>query len=362
MNTEERLTRALHDEADRVDPDVGRMYAATLRRLAKPRARRTGKLLWPLLGTVTVLVLVVGSVALLQHRGPKTVVPAGTSKEGGVATSFTCPGQITVDDAGRKLDDSFLPSIDVPPHVHVSQDRVAQAAADEVGAPRYTYVENGDDATLRLGNADGSLASVSTFHRSAGRWDLVTTTKCAAADGGILVPVDDPLRLGAHGTKPYPARSMIENPASAVLVDDRSSYDEAGLVKHRTIWASQCGPRICVVGGTPNSMVLPEIKAGQPPGDITSLLLDPNLMVGRTRSLVLWVVYDADRSVTSIVMRLRDGTTLPAKRISGPGWRGRAYFALGRPDEVQSVQVRHRGGTTTTYPAKDITDPRVGLG
>ena len=42
MNTEERLTRALHDEAERVDPDVERMYAATLRRLTKPDVRRTG--------------------------------------------------------------------------------------------------------------------------------------------------------------------------------------------------------------------------------------------------------------------------------------------------------------------------------
>ncbi len=358
MNTEERLTRALHDEAERVDPDVERMYAATLRRLTKPGVRRTGELLWPLLVTVVVLALLVGSAVILQHHWQITVVPAGTSKAGGVSTTFTCPGQITVDDAGRKRDDSFLPSIDGPRGI--SQERIAQAAADEVHAPRYSYVENGDDATLRLGNADGSLASISTFHRSPAGWDLVTTTKCAAADGGILVPVDDPLRLGARDTKPYPARSMIDNPASAVLVDDRSTYDVAGLVQHHTIWASQCGPRICVVGGTPTSMVLPEIKAGQPPGDITSLLLDPDDMVGRTRSLVLWVVYDANRSLTSVTMRLRDGTTRPAARISGPGWRGRAYFALGRPDEVQSVQVRHRGGTTTTYPAKDITDPTIG--
>ena len=358
MNIVERLTRALHDEAERVDPDVDRMYAATLRRLTKPGVRRTGELLWPLLVTVVVLALLVGSAVILQHHWQKPVVPAGTSKAGGVSTTFTCPGQITVDDAGRKQDDSFLPSIDGPRGI--SQERIAQAAADEVGAPRYSYVENGDDATLRLGNADGSLASISTFRRTQAGWDLVTTTQCAAEDGGILVPVDDPLRLGAHGTKPYPARSMIENPESAVLVDDRSTYDEAGLVKHHTIWASQCGPRICVVGGTPTSMVLPEIKAAQPPGDITSLLLAPDLMVGRTRSLVLWVVYDADRSVSSIVMRLRDGTTLPAVRKSGPGWRGRAYFALGRPDEVESVLVRHRGGTTTTYPAKDITDPNVG--
>ena len=241
MNIEERLTRALHDEAERVDPDVGRMYAATLRRLAKPDGRRTGELFWPLLVTVVVLALLVGSVVILQHRGPRDAVPAGTSKEGGVSTSFTCAGQITVDDAGRKQDDSFLPSIDGPRGI--SQERIAQAAADEAGAPRYSYVENGDDATLRLGNADGSLASVSTFHRSPTGWDLVTTTKCAAADGGILVPVDDPLRLGTHEAKPYPARSMIENPASAVLVDDRSSYDVTGRSS-----TARYGPRSAAPG------------------------------------------------------------------------------------------------------------------
>ena len=118
---------------------------------------------------MVVLALLVGSAVILQHHWQKTVVPAGTSKEG-VSTTFTCPGQITVDDAGRKQDDSFLPSIDGPRDI--SQERIAQAAADEVGAPRYSYVENGDEATLRLGNADGSLASISTFRRTqlAGTW------------------------------------------------------------------------------------------------------------------------------------------------------------------------------------------------
>ena len=358
MSIEERLTRALSEEVERVDTDVERMYSATLRRLTTPRVRRTGKLVWPLVVTLIVLVLLVGSVAILQHRGPRGSRARRHQQGGWRLDELHLRGQITVDDAGRKQDDSFLPSIDGPPGI--SQERIAQAAADEAGAPRYSYVENGDDATLRLGNADGSLASVSRFHRSATGWDLVTTTKCAAGDGGILVPVDDPLRLGARETQPYPARSMIENPASAVLVDDRSSYDVAGLVKHRTIWASQCGPRICLVGGTPSGMVLPEIKAAQPPGDISFLLLDPDDIEGRTRSLVLWVIYDADRRVRSVTMKLRDGTTLPATKKSGPGWRGRAYFALGRPDEVKSVQVRHRGGGTTTYPAKDITDPSIG--
>ena len=351
MNVEERLTRALSDQAERIDADVERMYAGTLRRLVKPRRRRTGELLGPLLVTVAVLALLVGSVAIIQHRGLRVFGPAGTSKVGGVSTSFTCEGRIRVGDAaGRKQDDSFLPSLDSGP----------QAAADAAGAPRYSYVENGDDATLRLGNADGSLASVSTFRRSSAGWDLLTTTKCAAGDGGILVPGAGPLRLGTRETTPYPVGSWIRNPSSAVLVDDRSSYDVAGIAKHRTMWASQCGRRICLVDGTPTGFVSTEVKTSKAPADITSLLLEPDSMVGRTPSLVLWVVYDADRSLTSVAMRLRDGTTLPAKRISGPGWRGRAYLALGRPDEVQSVQVRHRSGDTTTYPAEDITDPNIG--
>ncbi len=351
MNVEERLTRALSDQAERIDADVQRMYAGTMRRVAEPRVRRTRELLGPLLITVAVLALLVGSVAIIQHRGLRVFGPAGTSKAGGVSTSFTCGGQVRVGDAaGRQQDDSFLPSL----------DSGAQAAADDANAPRYSYVENGDHATLRLGNADGSLASVSTFRRGSAGWDLLTTTKCVADDGGILVPGEGPLRLGTRETTPYPIGSWIRDPASAVLVDDRSSYDVAGLAEHRTMWASQCGRRICLVDGTPTGFVSTEVKAARAPADITSLLLDPDSMVGRTPSLVLWVVYDADRSLSSVVMRLRDGTTVPAKPISGPGWRGRAYFALGRPDEVQSVQVRHRSGATTTYPAKDITDPQIG--
>ena len=351
MNLEERLTRALDEQAQRIEADVDRMYAGTMRRLAEPPVRRTGQRLGPWLVAVAVLALLVGSVAVIHHRGLRVFGPAGTSKVGGVSTSFTCKGRVRVDDAaGRRRDDSFLPSL----------DRGPQAAADEAGAPRYSYVEEGDHATLRLGNADGSLASVSTFRRTSAGWHLRSTTKCIAGDGGILVPGDHPLRLGTREATPYPAGSWVRNPASAVLVDDRSTYDVAGLARHRTMWASQCGRRICLVGGKPTSYVIAEVKSSKAPADITSLLLDPDSMVGRTPSLVLWVVYDADRTLSSVTMRLRDGTTRPAERISGPGWRGRAYLALGRPDEVQSVQVRHRNGASTTYPAKKISNRHIG--
>jgi len=351
MSVEERLARALSDQAERVDVDVERMYAGTMRRLGRPRARRSGEVLGPLVVTLAVLALLVGSVVILHQGGLRLLGPSGTSKVGGVSTSFSCGGQVRVaDDAGRSQDDSFLPSLDGGP----------RAAADEAHAPRYSYVEHGDDATLRLGNADGSLASVSTFRRSSAGWDLLTTTKCVADGGGIVVPGQDPLRLGTRETTPYPVGGWVRDPSSAVLVDDRSSYDVAGLAENRTMWASQCGHRVCLVDGAPTHFVSTEVKSGKAPADITSLLLDPDSMVGRTPTLGLWVVYDANGSLSSVAMRLRDGTTRPAERISGPGWRGQAYLALGRPDQVASVQVRHRGGATTTYAATDITDPSLG--
>ena len=78
MNIEERLTRALGDEDEQVDADVARMYAETMHRLAEPRVRRTGLLLWPLVVTVAVLALLVGSVAIIQHGGLRLIGPAGT--------------------------------------------------------------------------------------------------------------------------------------------------------------------------------------------------------------------------------------------------------------------------------------------
>ena len=195
MSTEERLSTALHEQADGIDVDVARLHAATRSRLPRSRSPRHGVWLRPAVAVVAVLAVVAGVAAVVRGGDdPRGVAPAGTSKAGGVATAFTCPGQVFVDDQGREVDDSFLPSL----------ARGPRAAADAAGAPRYSYVRQRDKATLRLGNSDGSLASTSGFERVGDAWELRTTTKCAGMDHGILVPVRDPLRLGARDADPYP--------------------------------------------------------------------------------------------------------------------------------------------------------------
>ena len=115
MSVEERLARVLHDEVDTLDVDVHRLHARTRVRLgtrppASPRPSRT----WvPLLAGAAVLLVVAGGLALARPGDAvRTVRPAGTSHRGGVAAGFTCPRQVTVVDAGRRRDDSFLPSLD----------------------------------------------------------------------------------------------------------------------------------------------------------------------------------------------------------------------------------------------------------
>lgn len=346
MSVEERLARALHDEVDTLDVDVQRLHARTRSRLgtrppASPRPSRT----WvPLLAVAAVLLVVAGGLALNRLGDTvRTIGPAGDSHRGGVAAAFTCPRQITVDDAGRKRDDSFLPSL----------DQGAAAAADFERAPRYDYDETGDRATLRLGNADGSLASTANFARTSDGWDLITTTKCAGEGGGILVPEADPLRLGRRDFSPYPARGMTEQPDKAVLVDDRGYYDVAGLVHHRTMWASPCEGDTCLSAGRPTSHVIwtPDHPRGLVPEDLTTVLLPPDDSVGRPNPYAFWAVLDPDGSVVDVHGTSSRGIRTDAVRIEGPGWKGRLYLLLQRKDALDTVVVRTANGSTS-YPTR----------
>ena len=229
----------------------------------------------------------------------------------------------------------------------------AGAAADFERAPRYDYDETGDRATLRFGNADGSLASAATFARTGDGWDLVTTTKCAGEGGGILVPEADPLRLGRRDFQPYPARRMTEQPDRAVLVDDRGYYDVAGLVHHRTIWASPCDRGICLSAGRPDAHVIwtPDHPRGLVPEDLTSLMLPPDDSVGRPNPYTFWMVMDPDGSVLDVHGTSSRDIRTDAVRIEGPGWTGRLYLLLQRKDALDTVVVRTVSGSTS-YPAR----------
>lgn len=344
MSVEERVARALRDEADRIDVDVVGLHAATRDRL-RPRPGNRLRSAPALAAAVAVALVLVGGVTfttVLREVGVGVLdAMTGTSEKGGVASDFTCPRTVTVDDAGRRSDDSFLPDIGAGP----------RHAADAEGAPRYEYSSSGDRAVLRLGNADGTLASTATFRRRGGGWDLVTTTKCAGAHGSILVPERDPLRLGRRAATPYPGREMVG--AEAVLVDDRSYYDVAGLVHHRSMWAAPCNESLCLASGKPTSMVAGE--AAPPRGkhtrvrDISSMFLPPDDMVGRKNPFRVWVVYDPARRDTGVWARSASGDRVAeAKRITGPGWRGQAFLLLAPAGAVTEVVVDTPDGSESS--------------
>lgn len=347
MTVEERISRALDDQADAVDVDVARLHDATLRAVRRPRGRR-GSRVSVLVGTAVTVAAVLaavlsGGTPLLDAS--RTPTPAHRDRAD-VATAFTCPRQVTVDDGGRRRDDSFLPSLQGGPAGEASRDR----------APRYGYVESGRTATLRLGNADGSLASVSRFRRTPDGWDLVTTTKCTGADGGVLLPGRGAGRLGRHATTPYPADGLVDNPGQAVLLDDRASYDVAGLVRHRSLWASPCRPggtALCLASGTPTGFSALTVHAGPRQQDVTDVFLDPDDSEGRPQAWRLWVVVDAGRTVLDVHATTRSGRDVEAVRRRGPGWVGQVYAVLARKADVDSLTVRV-GDLSRTYPVRAI--------
>jgi hypothetical protein len=346
MSVEERLGRVLQEEADRIEVDVPRLHARTLGRLPSDVRHRRTRLLAPLLGAA-LLLTVLGGIALLRlgddtRTGPPTHDPV----QGGVDTQFTCPVQITADEAAREVDDALVLDLAEGP----------AAAARSLGAPRYAYDESGRRAILRLGNADGSLAATATFQRQGGGWVLDTTQRCGGEDNGISVPGSDELRLGRRDATPYPAGRFALDAATAVFVDDRTTYDQSGFAQHRTVWAAPCERSVCVVGGTPNSHAVGDIARNAGPENISGVLLDADAMVGRKAGLVLWAVYDTDGTVTSVTARHRDGSTRPAEVVRGSRWTGRLLLLLDEPDRVAAVTVQRSDGTTRDYAPAEIAD------
>ena len=178
MSIEERVTRALHDEADRIDVDVQRLHAGTRRRLPTAAPHRRIGVLAPLLVAALVLTLL-GGIALLAARRRLAADSARDAPARAVWTrQFTCPVQITADEAQRRWMTPWCSICRrVPRRRHACSVRRATPSAT-----------TGDRALLRLGNADGSLAATGTFRRTSDGWDLDTTQRCGGQDNGISVP------------------------------------------------------------------------------------------------------------------------------------------------------------------------------
>ena len=103
MSIEERLTRALEEEADQIDVDVVRLLGVTRGRLTTKldvrRRRRTGRSVLAA-AAVAVIATGAGGVSLLAGDDDPTSTPGTDS--GAVSDDFTCPAQHTIDFATRQ--------------------------------------------------------------------------------------------------------------------------------------------------------------------------------------------------------------------------------------------------------------------
>lgn len=296
---EERLRGALAEEAEATSVDVLRMRDELTDRLDR-RQRRSWVL--PSVAASVLVVAALGGVQVLRGEDtPQTVSPSG-----GVDDEFSCPQTRQVDLSGTQ--DEFRPDL---------VGRTPAAVADEYNAPRWEFLEDGDTARLQLGNADGSLGSETRYERRGGEWRIVSSEACGNGSPGT--PTSEALRLGVHGSEPWPATDALSigSPRrSPVLVDDRGVYDYSGLVtRHRTIYIEPCGQAICYAVGQPDSSVVGRLPvfSGRSEGligEICSFYL-PDDTVGRKSPYRLIAAWDALGSSTRFVVR-----------GEGPGPRG----------------------------------------
>ena len=135
-----------------------------------------------------------GGVSLLAGDGDQTSTPRTDS--GAISDDFSCPAQHTIDFASDDQDEFLASELD--------ELGGPRKFAEEYDAPRYEFVAAGDTATLRLGNADGSLGSTTTYRKAGDGWEPVTAVVCTGAGGSPGGPTAEELRLGRHGTEPWP--------------------------------------------------------------------------------------------------------------------------------------------------------------
>jgi hypothetical protein len=350
MTVEDLLTRALNAEAESREVDLPALHRDVRERLPElPRRRRR-----PLLAVAAVGALVTGTAVTALVTSPEDSTIDGDQADGRLASEFTCPVVNDIDFATTE-DDGFLPDL--------AGGQSAEEVARQEHAPRFEFTTAGDTATLRLGNADGSLGSVTTYAMVGGVWQMRTARVCAGAGDLPLAPVAGAMRLGEHGAEPWPAERLDVGVAGlpAGFVDDRPSYNLAGVIEgHRSMYVEPCArDGWCWVAGEPDSYlrtgrIPPSIQSGRP-HDVSVLLVDPDMMVGRENPFGVWA-YDVDQPGDFSAL-LRDGTVVPAKEVTQPEWRGRRVLVvLALRSEVLTLQFAAAGGEVMTWEPGELDE------
>jgi hypothetical protein len=356
VRTEERIERALHDEADARPVDLQRLYVDTRDRLGSGTERtRVGTTPARRRGTVLVAAAALGAIAggvawfgsLIGGADTQPAGPAHTV-EGGLASTFTCPAQRTIDYGPGNTDDSFLPEL--------TPDR--KPSGEAADAPRWDVTERDGLSVLRLGDTDGTLASRTTFRRVGDRYERVKASVCTGTTGN-LVPVDGSDRLGDHPGAGGPEQYTAEDFApGAVQLDARSSYDARGFARRRTLWVEPCDGRICVTAGSKTATTTLSTLRSDPtrPRDLTGHLADPDDVVGLEPPYRLFAVYDRDAALSRVSWDTRDGKVTWVEPVPGGGWAGRLFLVFVRSEELGAVTLHPREGASRNFTADQIRD------
>jgi hypothetical protein len=340
MNVEQRVREALERAGSDHPVDVTSLFHETRERLdvrAVPTRRRT----WPLvLGAAAATV--VGALVVvpaLDGGGEDRV----TSDPEGVADTFTCPVQRTTAFASSD-DDSFLPEL----------SRTLRPQGEAANAPRWEVERTDDGALLRLGNEDGSLASVTTFV-GEDAFERVEVEKCtnqAPASGGQAELVTPGLPLG-------PGDFTADDFApGAVKIVDRLTYDTRGLATRHMVWAEPCGRRLCVIAGrTPQGFTRSVVDGDSlVPHDRSTQLADPDNVVGQDLGYRLVLLYDHQDAVTALSWDDREGTISWIEPVEGGGWEGRLFAFIAPADDLAVVTVHPRDGQARNYLPGELAD------
>lgn len=346
MSQEQRVRAALRREAEKHEVDVAGLYTATRGRLAAEdvRARRRPRSPHRVVLAAAAAVVAVAAMGVATPLVADRLLADGSEPGGGpVDDYFSCPAQRTVD-AARSDDDGFLPELSA------SGEPVGEAA----GAPRDQVVVDEDRATLRLGNPDGSLASISTFEKVPGGYRLLDTTVCSndpVAGSSSLPLVDTGLGDSSSDLR---AEDVA---ADAVLVLDRLTYDVSGLSKRITAYAYPCGLRVCVESGTRGGTITrSSLPRSATPVDLTSQLSDPDDVVGVESAQRLVALYDRDGSVAEVAWTDAVGTRTVVLQVDGASWPGQLFLVLAPTEALAGLDVRDADGAVTTYDPAELRD------
>ncbi|WP_350274579.1 hypothetical protein [Kribbella sp. HUAS MG21] len=239
--TERRLTEELERAAATKTVDVDHLWQQVHERTTRPVRRR--RPIAPYLAAAAVAGVLVVSATLLADSNQET--PAATASPGPKkkpAPKTSGPRPATVGDWACKDRRQLQPGTDsmtFKPVRAVLDPAKAPPEAVAYGVPLYEFTLNGKSGTLDYADAAGRRIARTELTRTTTGWLVGGRTVCSGPGGR---PSPDPVALGRHTSSPLPldpqsAQVKATPPVGdPILLDDRTYYDAAGMLRHRTLY------------------------------------------------------------------------------------------------------------------------------